>query len=184
MANQQTFVAFVGDQLVVRGSVESVILGLHPLSVAKQAALRLLEEGTGRAVDLDWRGRADEVVSRAKAQLGPNLRGRPRLGVESREITLLPRHWTWLDAQGRAASVILRDLVNEAMGQPARGRVEVDALYRQMSALAGDLPGFEEAARQLYGGDWTAVERIVATWPGDFGGYFSERVRAVAGVGA
>ncbi|TDV06190.1 DUF2239 family protein [Paraburkholderia caballeronis] len=42
-------------------------------------------------------------------------RGRPKLGVVSREITLLPRHWEWLAAQPGGASLTLRNLVDGAM---------------------------------------------------------------------
>ncbi len=180
MKPRQTFVAFTGTRLAARGDVETIVLRLYPLSGSAQAELRLLDETTGRTFDLDWRGRADEVVARAKAQLGVGVRGRPKLGVESREISLLPRHWNWLDAQGRSASATLRGLVNQAMGQPESDRADLDGLYRQMSALGGDLPGFEEAARCLYAHDFDGTERVVATWPGDLGSYFSDRVRSIS----
>jgi hypothetical protein len=45
------------------------------------------------------------------SQRGP---GRPKLGVVSREVTLLPRHWDWLNSQPGGASVALRKLVEEA----------------------------------------------------------------------
>lgn len=179
--DQQTFAAFRGHRLVARGTVEAVVARLHPLSSADQADVRILDESTGRAVDFDWRGDLDAIVARAKAQVAGRGRGRPRLGVESREITLLPRQWNWLDAQGRGASATLRTLVDQAMGQGTPGRAAVDALYWQMSALAGDLPGFEEATRRLYASDWAAAERILRDWPEDLSGYFVERLRAVAG---
>ena len=183
MKDRQTLVAFRGYRLVARGSVEAIVARLHPLSSAAQADLRLLDETTGRAVDLDWRGDVDEIVARAEAQLAGTGRGRPRLGVESREITLLPRQWAWLDAQGRGASALLRSLVDQAMGQAARSRADIDALYWQMSALAGELPGFEEATRRLYASDWDEAERIFRLWPEDLNSYFVERLRAVAGDG-
>ena len=40
--------------------------------------------------------------------------GRPKLGVIAREVTLLPRHWDWLNSQPGGASVALRKLVEEA----------------------------------------------------------------------
>lgn len=180
MKDSQSFVAFMGHQLVARGSAEAIVLRLYPLADSAQATLRLLDEATGRAVDFDWRGRADEVVARVKQQLGGSAKGRPKLGVESREITLLPRHWTWLEAQGKSVSATLRYLIDQAIGQNGRNRNEIDALYRQMSALAGDLPGFEEATRRLYALDWNGAERIVAAWPGDIGSYVAERLRALA----
>jgi hypothetical protein len=183
MEDRQTFAAFRGYRLVARGTLETIVARLHPLSDAAQADLRLLDEATGRAVDFDWRGDADEIVARARAQLAGKGKGRPKLGVESREITLLPRHWAWLDAQSRSASATLRSLVDHAMGQAAQGRADVDALYWQMSALAGDLPGFEEATRRLYASDWDEAERIVRGWPEDLSHYLVERLHAVAGKG-
>lgn len=180
MQNEPIFAAFLGHRLVVRGTVEAIVTRLHPLSSAAQANLRLLDENTGHAVDFDWRGDSDQIISRASAQLAGKSRGRPRLGVESREITLLPRHWNWLDAQGRSASATLRSLVDRAIGQAPQNRADIDAIYWQMSALAGDLPGFEEATRRLYAYDWDGAQRIVEAWPEDLGSYFVERLQAVA----
>ena len=36
----------------------------------------------------------------------PRRRGRPKLGVVGREVTLLPRHWAWLETQ--RASILIR----------------------------------------------------------------------------
>lgn len=181
MNDEQTFAAFRDFRLIAQGTVEAIVERLHPLPSAAQADLLLLDQATGRRVDFDWRGDPGQVVARAKAQLAGTGKGRPRLGVESREITLLPRHWTWLDAQGRSASATLRTLVDQAMGRATQGRADIDAIYWQMSALAGDLPGFEEATRRLYASDWEEAERIVRDWPEDLGGYFTERLHAVAG---
>jgi hypothetical protein len=180
MNDEQTFAAFRAFCLVAQGTVEAIVECLHPLPSAAQAGLILLDETTGRPVDFDWRGSTTQVIARAKTQLEGKANGRPRLGVESREITLLPRHWRWLDAQGGSASATLRTLVDQAMGQAPQSRVEVDAIYWQMSALAGNLPGFEEATRRLYACDWQGAERIVRDWPEDLSRYLVERLRNVA----
>ena len=52
----------------------------------------------------------------------PRGRGRPKLGVVAREVTLLPRHWEWLAAQPGGASVALRKLVDEARRTQRRPR--------------------------------------------------------------
>ena len=57
------------------------------------------------------RARTAGCRRRRRAPRGP---GRPKLGVVAREITLLPRHWDWLNAQPGGASVALRKLVDEA----------------------------------------------------------------------
>ena len=50
---------------------------------------------------------------------------------------------------------------------PDRERQARDALYRAMSALAGDLPCFEEASRALFANDRDRFGAIVAAWPTD-----------------
>jgi uncharacterized protein len=90
--------------------------------------------------------------------------------VVAREVTLLPRHWDWLAGQPGGASVTLRKLVeqarkdNEGKDRLRRAR---EAAYRFLSAMAGNLPGFEEAARALFAGDRDRFAAIVAPWPQD-----------------
>ena len=97
----------------------------------------------------------------------PRGRGRPSLGVVAREVTLLPHHWEWLAAQPGGASVTLRRLVDEARrsgGDAHLKRAAHEAAYSFMSALAGNLPGFEEAIRALFADDRnrTASRRVAA----------------------
>ena len=104
----------------------------------------------------------------------PRGRGRPKLGVVAREVTLLPRHWEWLAAQPGSASVTLRRLVEDARksgGAKQRARAARDAAYAFMHALAGDFPGFEEAIRALYADDRTRFENQVTDWPADVRDY-------------
>jgi hypothetical protein len=85
-------------------------------------------------------------------------------------VTLLPRHWEWLAAQPGGASVALRKLVEEARRANAgadRVRRAREAAYHFTHALAGDLPGFEEATRALFAGDRARFERHAASWPAD-----------------
>ena len=42
-----------------------------------------------------------------------------------------------------------------------------EAAYRFMTAMAGNLPGYEEATRALFAGDGPAFETHIALWPGD-----------------
>lgn len=174
------YVLFFNNQLLARGSLEEIIECSALFKAGDLADVSLMDEATGRAVDIDWRGERDEILGRATDQLAMTTRGRPRLGVEGREVTLLPRHWQWLESRGRSASAELRSLVDAAMRGSAAGREGVDALYRQMSFLAGDCPGFEDAARALYRGDSEGFEAAVAGWPGDLPAYFSERARAIS----
>ena len=100
----------------------------------------------------------------------PRKPGRPKLGVVAREITLLPRHWDWLAAQPGGASVALRRLVEDARKVSSgddRRRAAQEATFRFMQAMAGDLPGFEEASRALFAGDVARFEEHVARWADD-----------------
>ena len=99
-----------------------------------------------------------------------------------REVTLLPRHWEWLNAQPGGASVALRKLVEQAR----RGNQEADrtrrsreAAFRFMSAIAGNEPGFEEASRALFAGDGDAFTHQTEAWPMDVRNF--ARVLAVDG---
>lgn len=134
----------------------------------------IFEDETGRAVDFDLRGTKADIIARLSPALEPRGRGRPKLGVIAREVTLLPRHWEWLAAQPGGASVALRKLVEEARrggSAKQKARAAQDAAYRFMSAMAGNLPGFEEAIRALYADDRTRFERHIAPWPEDIRDY-------------
>jgi hypothetical protein len=90
--------------------------------------------------------------------------------VVAREVTLLPRHWDWLGSQPGGASVALRKLVDEARrlrGDRDRIRTAQEAAYHFMSAMAGNLPGFEEATRALFADDRHRFVDLIAAWPED-----------------
>ena len=97
-------------------------------------------------------------------------RGRPRLGVVAREVTLLPRHWEWLNTQPGGASVALRKLV-EAARRINTGRDHArksrEAAYKFMSPIASGLDSFEEAVRALFAINRQQFEAILADWPTD-----------------
>lgn len=96
--------------------------------------------------------------------------GRPKLGVVAREVTLLPRHWDWLGRQPGGASVALRKLVEDARHVHADRdtvRAAREATYRFMTAIAGDLPGFEEATRALFAGEEQRFGHLIEPWHAD-----------------
>ena len=138
--------------------------------------LLIFENTTGRQVDFDLRGSLGDVLERVKAREAPKGPGRPRLGVESREVTLLPRHWAWLELQQRGASATLRRLIDDAsrrVGPEEGSRERRDAAYRVMSVLAGDRAGFEEAARALFAGDHGRFHALSMKWPDDIRDHLS-----------
>lgn len=134
-----------------------------------QGAL-VFEDATGRQVDFDLRGTLEEVLARAMPPVTKAGPGRPRLGVTPREVSLLPRHWEWLEQQPGSASAAIRRLVETAMKRDAsinRVRRAQEAALRFMTAMAGDLPGFEEACRALYAREESRLNALARKWPPD-----------------
>ena len=151
---------------MARGPAETVV-GPARAHRDGPARLAVYDDRTGRPVDLDWRATDAEVVARL-GESRPRSRGRPRLGVVSREVSLLPRHWSWLRTQRGGASAALRRLVDAArtaQGDSAEARAVVDAAHRFLWDAAGDQPGFEGVTRALYAGDFDEVEAGVSGWP-------------------
>jgi hypothetical protein len=99
--------------------------------------------------------------------------------VVSREVSLLPRHWDWLEQQPNGASAALRRLVDQARKQnpgKERARLATEAAGRFMSAMAGNLPGYEEASRALYAANRAHLEDLILDWPHDIRAYIQRRV--------
>src|SRR6185312_10403932 len=148
--------AFRNETRIATGSPHDVVT---TVKTEGEDGVLVFDDATGKPVDLDLRGSLDECLQRvARHPEEPVIRkpGRPKLGVVPREVTLLPRHWEWLAGQPGGASVALRKLVEEARRTYAgrdEKRAARDAAYHFMSATAGDLPGFEEAARALFADD-------------------------------
>lgn len=160
--------AFHGPDLIASGSPGSVALAIRAL-VHPSAPILVFDDRTGRQIDFDLRGTEAEVLARlSPAAESPRGPGRPKLGVSSREVTLLPRHWDWLAAQPGGASVALRKLVEAARtADPGReaARQAREAADRFMSAMAGDALGYEEASRALYAGDAARFAALTEAWP-------------------
>lgn len=167
--------AFDNLRLLAAGSTADVAVAMAAATRAGAVGpLLAFDDATGRVVDLDLRGADAEIVARLQPPEAARGRGRPRLGVVAREVTLLPRHWEWLAAQPGGASVALRRLVDAARAATATSRdvrTKREIAYRVMSALAGDLPGFEEASRALFAGNDTRFAEETAAWPADVRAY-------------
>ncbi len=182
-----SYTAFNGVTQVAHGPLERVVAAAKEAFDGSRTSLVLIfDDATGEQIDADYSGTPAEVLrgvsareARRTAPAEPELStprgpGRPRLGVVPREVTLLPRHWQWLNSQPGGASVALRKLVDEARrSSVGRDRVRraQEVSYRVMTALAGDLPGFEDALRALFARDLHAFDRHVASWPADVRDY-------------
>jgi hypothetical protein len=170
VSDAPTYSAFAGDRLIASGPLRTLLTDTKAwLDRKERGALRIFDDQSGRDVHFDLRGTLDQVLARALPDETPRP-GRPRLGVVGREVSLLPRHWEWLEQQPNGISAALRRLVDEARKrEPGRQRARAlrDAASRFMTAMAGDRPGYEEASRALYAGEERRFERLVRDWPPD-----------------
>jgi uncharacterized protein len=167
------YTAFHGLRKVATGNAADLI---EIIRHKPQGEIIVFDDSTGSQVDLDHRGEPAKIAQLPTDMPAeePRGRGRPRLGVIAKEVTLLPRHWDWLNGQPGGASVWLRKLVDEARktsGDRDRVRAAQEAAYRFMSAIAGNLPGFEEATRSLFSYDRRRFTHLVANWPEDVRDY-------------
>jgi hypothetical protein len=203
--------AFCGVRKLFSGPLGEVALHVkRALEGGAADSIQVFDDSSGRIVDLDLRGSDEEVVARlsqpapvyrgryraptalsdalpaGEGQAGePRGRGRPRLGVVAREVTLLPRQWEWLAAQAGGASATLRRLIDSERKKPdtrQQRRRAQEAAYHFMLAMAGDLPGYEDATRALFAGDLGALERHIAEWPEDVRMHVLLLVRADGGA--
>lgn len=179
--HEPSYTAFEGTRRIVKGDPVTVALATKTvLDRGERGPVLVFDDKTGEQVELDLRGTAEEVRDRLASRVapttprveppGPRGPGRPRLGVVGREVTLLPRHWEWLASQPGGASVALRKLVEEARRTHAdrdQARRRQEAAYRFLSAMAGNLPDFEEAIRAFFAGDQARFEILTEPWPAD-----------------
>jgi uncharacterized protein len=181
------FTAFEGPRRIASGARAEVALkAKEVLDMGEHGPVLIFDDVTGEQIEVDLRGTPEEARTRLAATScekrthdadraqpepeAPRGPGRPKLGVVAREVTLLPRHWDWLGGQPGGASVALRKLVEEARrvnkGKDRLRRAQ-EATYRFMSAIAGNLPGFEEATRALFANNPERLEELIRGWPAD-----------------
>ena len=194
------YTAFSGHRRIASGPLRTVALVVkQAIESGAARPVLIFDDTTGRSVDIDTRGSDEEVVARLAQPTATNVRaegarsgcplqlvpdsldtdprigeprgrGRPKLGVVPREVTLLPRHWEWLATQPGGASVALRKLVEEARRTHAekdRRCKAQERAYHFMAAMAGDMPSFEEATRALFANDQRRLRELVVAWPDD-----------------
>jgi uncharacterized protein len=176
--------AFESTRRIAAGELAEVALAAKA-AADSGAQVLIFDDATCEVIEVDFRGTNDDVLRRLAGTgprepvspsypCAPRGPGRPKLGVVAREVTLLPRHWDWLNAQPGGASVALRKLVDEARRSNSgkdRVRRSQEAAYRFMSAMAGDNPGFEEATRALFAGRREPFHELTEEWPRDIRDY-------------
>ena len=184
--------SFNGHKRIASGSLPVNALAVkHAIASDMTSALLTFCDQTGQVVDLDIRGSDAEMLARlppegcqlqgnesalidSRESGEPRGRGRPKLGVVAREVTLLPRHWDWLAAQPGGASVTLRKRVDDARRANVdrdRQRQTNERAYHFMSVMAGDMAGFEEATRALFANDAAKFRQQTEAWPADVRDY-------------
>ena len=171
----RTFCAFDDGRQIAHGDLLSVARAVKAhLHAQGERLVLIFDTESGRVTDVMLNGSDAETEAWIRENIADALpsprktRGRPKLGVVSREITLLPRQWEWLSGQPGGASVTVRRLVDAAAKDPdAQRRAAQEAAYRFATALAGNAPGFEEAMRALFAGDSVAFGGLIAAWPED-----------------
>lgn len=179
MTSMGNFTAFIGQRRLASGPLADVARAIRKnTKPSAQQPILIFDDQSGRSIDIDLRGTDEDILARLPPSAPateppvsePRGRGRPKLGVVAREVTLLPRHWDWLASQPGGASVALRKLVEEARrasGDRDRHRAARDAAYHFMSAMAGNFKGFEEASRALFADDRRRFGELIAAWPDD-----------------
>jgi uncharacterized protein len=176
MEKTNTYTAFEGDRLVCKGPLPEVVLKTkRRMGKAENSSTLIFSDATGNTLDFNFQGTEKDVLKRLEIfvqEAGPESPGpgRPKLGVVSREVSLLPRQWEWLASQSGGASAILRRLVDEAKKRSLEGNATKrtqEKTYKFMSVMAGDLQGYEEAIRALYKKDKKNFLRQMEGWPHD-----------------
>src|ERR1700744_4079572 len=116
--------AFAGSRRLTAGKL--AVVSRKVRSAMEQGAappILVFDDSTGEQIDIDFGppsraqkgGGPKMAVGGAKPKVLPRKSaGRPKLGVIAREVTLLPAHWDWLEAQPGGVSSSLRRLVHEA----------------------------------------------------------------------
>lgn len=166
--------AFLGSEVQREGAFLEVLSSLKNLDMKQiRNELRVFDFSSGKEFEVDWRGDLGDVIERyrtkfqesAPAASGP---GRPKLGVTSKPLTLLPKHWEWLALQPGGGSATVRALIDEAMKTADTAVTPEQAketTYKFMTVIAGDLPHYEEALRALYKNDGSLFELLISKWP-------------------
>lgn len=175
-------IAFANTTLLTSGPLATVVAAVKNYAdIHADTNIQIFNAQDSKPVEIDLRGSiADILANFPSEQSAPTsdtdidvtnrLPGRPKLGVISREITLLPRHWEWLSQQKGGASVTLRKLVDEARHSSKEKdalRAAQESAYRFMTAMAGNEVNYEDAVRALYAKDIVLLRTLIETWPKD-----------------
>lgn len=183
-----SYTAFGNGKLIVHGGLDEVVLKIKRWNDKNSTgSLLVFNDFTGKTMEFDLRGSEKDVLQRIEMFLpqetavavGP---GRPKLGVVTREVSLLPQHWEWLASQPEGASGALRKLVEGAKKNSSTKETVKqvqERTYKIMSILAGDFPQYEEALRALYRKNEEGFKQHIAAWSPDIKDYVMKTAEPV-----
>jgi hypothetical protein len=197
--NYRKFTAFIGKSCIARGPIETVVTAAkEQFDQGITSRIAIFSDDTGETIEIDFRGTVNDVLARLThhpmlntqvqnepvenglKRVGP---GRPKLGVVSREVSLLPRHWDWLAKQSGGASNALRRLVEDARkkneAQDRQREIE-SAVHRFMWDMAGNEPHFEDVTRAFYIRDFQTMGTLMKDWPTDVRVHIKRLVQRLA----
>ena len=172
-----TYTAFENFQKLISADLVQVLLAVKKRQNSHQDShILIFSDSTGKQMDFDLSGTEANVIERHQLYTHPTNPippegGRPTLGVVTGEISLLPSQWDWLNHQTGGASAAIRLLIDEKIKMDSSEKLKVkksqEVTYKFLSAIAGDLPNFEEAIRYLYRSDRKEFLVLVSEWPQD-----------------
>jgi hypothetical protein len=188
-----TYTAFGNGKLIVHGGLDDVVTKIKRwYDKYSNGTLLVFNDFTGKTMEFDLRGSEKEVLQKIEMFLPQEIvvvsarPGRPKLGVVTREVSLLPQHWEWLASQPEGASAALRKLVEGAkknLVMKESVKQVQERAYKIMSILAGDLPQYEEALRSLYRRNEENFKQHIASWSPDIKDYVMKTVEPVFSEG-
>ncbi len=183
--NTTFFTVFLDQKMLIRGNLSASVLAAAKAKMDdNHSRVVIYNDSSGKPIDVELQGSTEDIIKNIegnpalhqymihpeKQAKKPKKRGRPKLGVTSKEISLLPRHWQWLARQKGSPSATLRRLIDESRkANMGRELVEQsrDAVHAFMWDMCGNFVNFEEATRYLFRNDFVTFYEKISTWPND-----------------
>jgi len=91
MNSETSYTSFAGNRLICSGDLATTLERTKTyLDQGGKDQILIFQDDNGRQTDFDFRGTIQEVLKRAMPEAVRTGPGRPKLGVVSAEISLLP----------------------------------------------------------------------------------------------
>ncbi len=188
------FTVFRGQKFIYRGDLPTAVQAAAKADKeGVQGRVVVYDDSSGKTFDINLQGSIEKIIETLAdhpamnrklehpevQEEKPRKRGRPKLGVTTKEISLLPRHWQWLSRQKGSPSATLRRLVEESRrANIGKEHIEQsrDAIHNFMWDMCGNFEGFEEVTRDLYRNDFLSFYAKISLWPNDVKEYIRRLV--------